>query len=171
MLAQFSGLLRITKPLPDDRLTRTINARLVGMGLGDVCNRCGGSGRYSYNPVHGTTCYGCNGAGRHAPVLNAVTYERAMVAVESGALDSYFANAQRKARLGKSIDITHAALAELKHIASESYRNFGHLASQINHLALCAQLAKDPDVAAKLTERFQIAMDEFLAKVKDAKGI
>lgn len=28
------------------------------------CSRCGGSGRYSYNSVHGDMCYGCNGAGK-----------------------------------------------------------------------------------------------------------
>ena len=28
------------------------------------CSRCGGSGRYSYNSMHGDRCYGCNGTGR-----------------------------------------------------------------------------------------------------------
>lgn len=28
-----------------------------------VCGRCGGSGHYSYNLMHGTMCYGCKGAG------------------------------------------------------------------------------------------------------------
>ena len=27
------------------------------------CSRCGGSGRYSYNSMHGDRCYGCNGTG------------------------------------------------------------------------------------------------------------
>lgn len=26
-----------------------------------VCSRCGGTGRYSYNPIDGDRCYGCNG--------------------------------------------------------------------------------------------------------------
>lgn len=30
----------------------------------DVCGRCGGSGRYSYNMIDGSTCYGCNGSGK-----------------------------------------------------------------------------------------------------------
>jgi hypothetical protein len=29
-----------------------------------TCGRCGGSGSYSYNPRHGTMCYGCNGRRR-----------------------------------------------------------------------------------------------------------
>lgn len=28
------------------------------------CGRCGGSGRYSYNTLHGDMCYGCNGKGK-----------------------------------------------------------------------------------------------------------
>jgi len=27
----------------------------------EVCGRCGGSGRYSYNQIDGDRCYGCNG--------------------------------------------------------------------------------------------------------------
>lgn len=27
------------------------------------CRRCGGSGRFSYNSIHGDVCYGCSGAG------------------------------------------------------------------------------------------------------------
>jgi hypothetical protein len=28
------------------------------------CGRCGGSGRYSYNQMHGSRCYGCGGSGK-----------------------------------------------------------------------------------------------------------
>lgn len=28
-----------------------------------TCPRCGGSGHFSYNPIDGTKCYGCNGIG------------------------------------------------------------------------------------------------------------
>lgn len=28
-----------------------------------VCSRCGGSGEYSFNQIHGTRCYGCGGSG------------------------------------------------------------------------------------------------------------
>lgn len=32
------------------------------------CRRCGGSGRYSFNTRHGSTCYGCSGTGwQHTP--------------------------------------------------------------------------------------------------------
>lgn len=29
----------------------------------ETCGRCGGSGRYSYNSMHGSVCYGCGGHG------------------------------------------------------------------------------------------------------------
>ncbi|NLP65551.1 hypothetical protein [Paraburkholderia sacchari] len=29
-----------------------------------TCSRCGGSGHFSYNQIHGTRCYGCNGTGK-----------------------------------------------------------------------------------------------------------
>lgn len=29
----------------------------------EVCSRCGGTGRFSYNQVDGSRCYGCNGTG------------------------------------------------------------------------------------------------------------
>lgn len=28
-----------------------------------TCSRCGGSGNHSYNPIHGSTCFKCNGLG------------------------------------------------------------------------------------------------------------
>lgn len=31
-----------------------------------TCTRCNGSGHHSYNPRHGTVCYGCNGTGTAA---------------------------------------------------------------------------------------------------------
>ena len=30
----------------------------------ETCGRCGGSGHYSYNQIHGTVCYGCGGRGK-----------------------------------------------------------------------------------------------------------
>ncbi len=30
----------------------------------EACGRCGGCGRYSYNSLSGSTCFGCGGAGR-----------------------------------------------------------------------------------------------------------
>ncbi|CAB4122903.1 hypothetical protein UFOVP37_83 [uncultured Caudovirales phage] len=29
-----------------------------------TCTRCNGTGRYSFNLLHGTTCFGCKGTGK-----------------------------------------------------------------------------------------------------------
>lgn len=36
---------------------------MVGMKLAQKCTRCNGTGRYSYNNVDGSRCYGCGGVG------------------------------------------------------------------------------------------------------------
>lgn len=40
----------------------TIRTDKVGFPVQE-CRRCGGSGHYSYNTVHGSVCYGCSGTG------------------------------------------------------------------------------------------------------------
>lgn len=38
-------------------------ARTVEHFESETCERCGGTGEYSYNQLDGTRCYGCNGVG------------------------------------------------------------------------------------------------------------
>lgn len=38
------------------------------------CGRCGGSGRYSWNAMHGDTCYGCGGKGYKLTKAGAEAY-------------------------------------------------------------------------------------------------
>lgn len=51
----YQNLEQIGQPFED-------NGRLYVKVKGK-CPRCGGSGNYSYNPMHGTVCYGCGGSG------------------------------------------------------------------------------------------------------------
>ncbi len=48
---------------------RIAKKRLIKAGKIDfaVCGRCGGSGQYSYNPMTGSTCFGCGGSGKKLP--------------------------------------------------------------------------------------------------------
>lgn len=39
------------------------------------CGRCGGSGKYSYNPRHGTVCYGCSGKGERLSVRGKAAFD------------------------------------------------------------------------------------------------
>lgn len=56
-----------------------------------VCGRCAGSGEYSYNAMHGTTCYGCSGKGTTlsrtgaaaAKIIRAMRTEMTRVPVET----------------------------------------------------------------------------------------
>jgi hypothetical protein len=45
--------------------------KIVKEGLiqGEICGRCGGTGKFSYNPVYGSECYGCDGVGRILPPI------------------------------------------------------------------------------------------------------
>jgi hypothetical protein len=87
-----AALLRTTE--------KNLNARIVGLKIGPVCSRCGGSGRYSFNQVDGDRCYGCRGAGNCLPSEGAfaATCERAKVVAADGTLDTYIARIQARAR-------------------------------------------------------------------------
>ena len=50
---------------PRRRGLESIMSQVVSKALFEsaTCGRCGGSGNYSYNMMHGTRCYGCSGRG------------------------------------------------------------------------------------------------------------
>jgi hypothetical protein len=98
---QFLTLLKVPatlagKQVTDERRIRAMNARLIGLGFGVNCSRCGGSGHYSFNQVTGTTCFKCNGARFEAPKLTRELYARVSDTVASGALDAYLANVRER---------------------------------------------------------------------------
>ncbi len=41
-----------------------------------TCSRCGGSGSYSYNMMHGSRCYGCSGTGKVFTKRGSMAYAR-----------------------------------------------------------------------------------------------
>lgn len=75
--------------------------RLNAMGFTRACNRCGGSGRFSYNQHDGDTCYGCSGAGHVPESPSRALVDRVAAAIEAGALEAYAQDAIAKARLRK----------------------------------------------------------------------
>ena len=44
-------------------------AWLAKRGLTETCDRCGGSGEYSFNLLDGTRCYKCGGSGKQFPKI------------------------------------------------------------------------------------------------------
>lgn len=47
------------------------------------CSRCDGSGHYSWNAVHGSTCYGCSGTGFRLPKAAVPAWESYRAAVNA----------------------------------------------------------------------------------------
>lgn len=70
---------------------KNLDARLIGLRIAPVCERCGGCGRYSFNQVDGSRCYGCNGKGHIAPRERDLPamLEAAREAAQDGRLDAY----------------------------------------------------------------------------------
>ena len=76
---------------------KNLHGRLGALDLLVPCNRCGGSGNYSFCPGHGTTCFGCNGSGKGLPKLTAKLLKVSEEKVAAGALEPYFAACKAKA--------------------------------------------------------------------------
>ncbi len=66
-------------------------SRLVALGYTIVCSRCGGSGRYSFNPTDGDRCFGCSGHGKMLQALTPAVITEAVARVAAGELAGYFA--------------------------------------------------------------------------------
>lgn len=98
-------------------------ARLAKMGFGSVCGRCGGSGRYSFNLLHGTTCYGCSGLGSVKPKLTRELFERISEAVAAGALDLYLERMARKQQVEKAEKILDKITSEST-IAADFHKEY-----------------------------------------------
>lgn len=81
--SEIAAILRTTE--------KNLDARAVGLKIAPVCERCGGSGSYSFNQIDGDRCYGCNGKGHVRPTdrdLPALM-EAAKAAAADGRLDQY----------------------------------------------------------------------------------
>lgn len=82
----------------------------------EACRRCGGTGEYSYNPMHGTTCFGCHG-GRGTWVTKADSDRRARnraTAAARRARQAEAFQAEATTRWNALVD-AHPLLAELSY--------------------------------------------------------
>lgn len=132
--ADFATLLKVT-PTTD---THRICVRLVGIGLGVTCGRCGGSGRYSYNQITGDVCFGCGGSGVKAPKPTAATYAAAESAVAEGKLDAYF---QRCARRKRARKFTEGRSFEPLSLRKRYVNNNVELSDSWTQLAVTCEIA------------------------------
>lgn len=100
--ADFISLLRVRTDIHADKQTVALNGRIIGLGHGNVCGRCYGSGNYSFNMINGTTCFGCGGTGYVAAKLTDKLYADLEALVNSGALDTYLEQLRARAALRKA---------------------------------------------------------------------
>lgn len=85
---------RITAAVSHPRLRaiktpRDLSARLIGLGIVDVCYRCSGSGDYGPRSVQGGVCFACGGRGKVAPKTSRALEQRVRDAVTPEILDAY----------------------------------------------------------------------------------
>lgn len=113
---------RLIELLTHDRLRKIVDAtvlksRLVSMGYGVACGRCGGCGSYSYNQIHGDICYGCGGTGEVAPKLNRELLARVTADIATGKLEEYAAEMVAKADRAR---VAKRAVAELEAVEAKT---------------------------------------------------
>lgn len=75
---------------------RNLLHRLKALDLAVVCDRCGGSGRYSFNLLTGDRCFKCDGNGALLPPLTMKKADKVRLAVDGGGLDAYHARIKAK---------------------------------------------------------------------------
>ena len=102
LTSKFAELLKIdTTRNSEAKVKELISTRMVrALKLGKTCDRCGGSGHYSFNQKDGTVCYGCGGEGMKPRALTQKLYFEAQDQVSAGLLDSYI-ETLRLAAMGK----------------------------------------------------------------------
>lgn len=92
MAVSWSDIAKVLKCREDQKY---ILGRLAGLGLADSCTRCGGSGHYSFNLMHGTVCFKCGGFKCQMPKLSKKLLEVCQEVANSGKLDAYLEELKR----------------------------------------------------------------------------
>lgn len=93
---------------------KNLPRRVANLKLGDDCNRCLGSGHYSYNQTDGSKCYGCAGLGQTFPKNLDALKGRALECVASGTLAKYQEDLRAMAVTKGACDRVHAAWSKVE---------------------------------------------------------
>ncbi|MGG1146981.1 hypothetical protein [Bacillus wiedmannii] len=89
--------LQISEDHP--KVDALIFTRLVGIECADYCTRCGGTGNYSYNPMHGSTCFKCEGRKYQMPKITKKLLTKVEEAIVQGKLQRYFEETQKRQKI------------------------------------------------------------------------
>ncbi|WP_432263036.1 hypothetical protein [Cupriavidus sp. TMH.W2] len=195
----FLVLLRVPNNRPD-KVDRILQARLIGLGLGRVCERCGGSGHYSFNAIDGTTCFGCRGSGHVAQKLTADLYARAAAEVAAGRLDTYLAEVRARAEAKQAADMAsqrvmkawqavdarfpykwqlavdrlqpHYDLSqEVNKPMSEAYQKVAALSSELNALPHARRHCKTVEDSKRLDAKIEATRQQLIAATDKAMQV
>lgn len=138
-------------------------ARLTGLKLTPVCDRCGGCGQYSFNQVDGTTCYGCGGTGHRYPKPAEMPglVDSAKEAATDGRLEAYLqvleARALAKRGYKRIMDV---------YGSTPMQRIYAGWAS---HMATQEQVGGNWDEMREATHAGHEAFEAAKAKIRDAQ--
>lgn len=132
-----------------------VQTRLIVLGHGQTCGRCGGGGHYSYCQMYGTTCFGCSGKGVVAVKLTKSLLDTVKAQVSNGELDDYIAQlrayAERKAKVKSLPDKIMSAWSSLPSVASEKGKYFMDCSERHHQInAFCCPLSQEADRLADL---------------------
>lgn len=100
--------------------------RLKALDMAPTCTRCGGTGRYSFNPMDGDRCYGCGGAGAVLPILTRKLVDKVNAAVAAGGLDAYLADVMARSDARKIVEGFDKAFTELALVCAFSQEDLKH---------------------------------------------
>jgi len=134
------------------------------------CGRCNGSGRHSFNQIHGSICYGCDGRGsvRPAKGQEAAVLVEAAKAAKDGRLEAYETWLQNTKRAKKASDLVMAAW-QATGISSEyqwhkaSHHEYHRAISEINK-TMCDAYDSVKDIKADTVH----LLDEALTSIASA---
>lgn len=97
ILATYPDILDSRSPKHVEKLRRGVRYFAMRMHMTITCPRCLGTGRYAYNTLDGTVCYGCWGSGYKMPQLTAefIAQYKANLPDCLAVYDAHYAEAKR----------------------------------------------------------------------------
>lgn len=171
-LNDFCTLLQIGESPDENRRKGALFSRINGLGLGTYCNRCGGSGHYSFNAMNGTTCFRCGGSRYELPKLTDKLYKALEQLVAEGKLQPYLE--QVRARVA----MRNACKGAVKQVM-DAWTNSGvsgtykwQLAAQGEqpHKMISDDFNKPMSNAYEATSKASSALDSLSFKLKKCKN-
>jgi hypothetical protein len=141
--------------------------RLVNLGLGETCGRCGGTGSHSYCQAYGSTCFKCSGSGFQSPRFTDKLVAKARELVADGTLERYLEHCRARGKAKRAAGDWHPHGPSLR-------LNYGKESGRPARTALThpTKSWKTSEQWAELAQAFWTAKATFEAEMREcAKAI